>query len=284
VFRIALIAGLCCSALALAQTRNPEDDWGAFPVDPDAPPPPPPPPTLPPPPPPTLPVWAPAPAPGRGATAGRGGISGKPRVPDEPNRVSVYGAPTLGQWNRGQALFLGFPLLGVRLAIGLLDRLDFSVGFESFYGAMNEFSAQVKVGIFHADHWSMAASMEGMLALFTQGSVKEGRGPRWITGHRNYGLSPGVVFSYQGDSPRAARLFLELRYLMSFDTEPFAEVPLSGAHPGLVIGHNVLAHFGAEIPVSAKTSFFFALGMDFHGRSTDSVVMPVASLGLVTGI
>lgn len=280
MFRIALIAGLCCSALALAQTRNPEDEWGAFPVDPDAPLPPPPPPTLPPPPPSSPQQWVPPPA--WGVPAGRGGISRKPRVPDQPNRVSVWGAPTLGQWNRGQTLFLGFPLLGVRLAIGLLDRLDFSVGFESFYGAMNEFSTRVKVGIFHADNWSLAASMEGMLALFTQRSSNEGRGPRWITGHRNYGLSPGVVFSYQGDSPRAARLFLELRYLLTFDAERYQLAPLS--EPSPFLGHNVLVHFGAEVPLSPKTSFVFLLGMDFHGRPNDATVMPVASLGLVTGL
>ena len=276
MFRFALIAGLCCSVLALAQT-NPDDEWGNFPADPNAPRPQPPPPlnTLPSPPPPGTP-------PPRYDNPR--GIPGVAKVPDEPNNVSVYGAPTLGQWKRGQTIFLGFPLLGLKLGIGLLDRLDFSAGFESFYGVMNEFSTQFKFQIFRGNNWSMAASMEGMLALFTQRASKEVRGPRWITGHRNYGLSPGVIFSYQGDSPRAARLFLELRYLLTFDTEPFAKDPLNGVPPGLVLGHNVIVHFGAEMPLSARTSFVFLLGIDIHGRGDDAAVMPVASLGLVTGI
>ena len=52
----------------------------------------------------------------------------------------------------------------------------------------------------------------------------------------------------------------------------------------LLFGHNVLMHFGAEMPLSARTSFVFMLGLDIHGRSDDAVVMPVASLGLVTGL
>ena len=285
MFRFALVVGVCCSALAFAQTQNPDDEWGNFPADPNAPAPPS---ALPLPPPPPSDLRRPLPigaaSPGPGVPVARPGLASVPRPPDEPNNTSVYGAPTLGQWKRGQTIFLGFPLLGVKLGIGLLDRLDFYLGFESFYGVMNEFSTQVKVQIFRGTHWSMAASMEGMLALFAQRASKEVRGPRWITAHRNYGLSPGLILSYQGDSPRAARLFLELRYLLTFDVEPFAKDPLSGVPPGLVMGHNVLLHFGAEMPLSARTSFVFLLGMDFHGRPEDAAVMPVASLGLVTGI
>lgn len=268
MLRAILIAGVCLGGAALAQaTPVPDEEWGGFPADPNEKPPPPPPapdPRLPPPPP-------------------RPGV-GLMRAPDEPNTVSVFGAPTLGQWKRGQAIFLGFPLLGVKLAIGLLDRLDFFIGFESFYGVMNEFSGGFKVGLYKGSNWSIAASVEGMLALFGQRASKEVRGPRWITAHRNYGASPGVLVSYQGDSPRAARLFVDARYLLTFDTEPFAKDPLNGVPPNLVLGHNVLVHFGAEMPLSARTSFVFMLGLDIHGRSDDAIVMPVASLGLVTGL
>jgi hypothetical protein len=283
MFRISLIAALCGNALAFAQSANPDDEWGNFPPDSNKAPPAASP-TLPPPPPSAPQPLQPLPPPPLGSAPLRGGVSGVARPPEEPNTVSVYGAPTLGQWKRGQALFLGFPLLGVKLAIGLLDRLDFSVGFESFYGVMNEFSSTVKVGIFQGGNWSMAASVEGELALFTQRAPKEVRGPRWLTGHRNYGVSPGIVFSYQGDSARSARLFIEARYLLAFDTEPFAKDPLNGVPPGLLLGHNLLLHFGAEMPLSSRTSFVFQLGMDFHGRDVDATVMPVASLGLVTGI
>ncbi len=196
----------------------------------------------------------------------------------------MFGGPTLGQWKRGQAIFLGFPLLGLKLAIGLHDRLDFFIGFESFYFVMNEFHAGFKVGILRKAKWSMAASIDGTFALFAQRARNEIRGPRWITGHRNWGLSPGLIVSYQGDSPRAARLFLEARYLLAFDTDPFAKVPLNGVPSGLVLGHNAQLRLGAEMPLSARTSFVFLLGLDIHGRPDDAIVMPVASLGLVTGI
>ncbi len=196
----------------------------------------------------------------------------------------MFGGPTLGQWKRGQALFLGFPFLGLKLSIGLLDRLDFSIGFESFYGVMNEGHTGFKVGIVRGTRWSMSASVEGMIAQFGQRASKEVRGPRWITGHRNYGVSPGLTVSYQGESPRAVRLFLDARYLLAFDTEPFAKDPLNGVPPGLVMGHNAQLHFGAEMPLSARTSFVFLFGVDVHGRADDAIAMPVASLGLVTGL
>lgn len=275
MFRIALMAAVGWSALAFAQ-QPPDDEWGNFPPDASTPlPAPPVSPAL------VTPLLPPPPVVG---TAPRAGLGAATRAPEEPNTVSMFGGPTLGQWKRGQTVYLGFPLLGLKLGIGLLDRLDFMLGFETFYGVMNEFHTGFKVGLVHGDNWSVAASVEGMLALFGQRASKEVRGPRWITGHRNFGVSPGLTISYQGDSPRAARLFLDLRYLVAFDTEPFAKNPLNGVPPGLVIGHNVLIHFGAEMPLSVRTSFVFLLGLDVHGRSDDAVIMPVASLGLVTGI
>ena len=110
------------------------------------------------------------------------------------------------------------------------------------------------------------------------------RGPRWLTGRRNGDLSPGLVLSYQGDHPRAARLFLELRYLMTFDTEPFAKDPLNGVPPSLIVGSNISVHAGAEMPLSARTSFVFLLGLEGHFRADDAPVMPVCSLGLVIGL
>jgi hypothetical protein len=229
----------------------------------------------------------PLPPPATASTSGmpppRPGIAGiKP--PAEPNTVSVYGAPTLGQWKRGQNVFLGFPLLGGKLAIGLHDRVDFGLGFQSFYGVMNEFLAFAKVGIHRGSNWSFSASLEGKWALFQTKASVEQRGPRWITGHRNFGVSPGVILTYQGDHPRSARVFADLRYLLTFDTEPVARDPLNGVPPRLLLGHNVMVHFGAEMPLSARTSFVFLLGMDIHGRGDDSPVMPVCSLGVVAGL
>ncbi len=268
--RVVLMAGLLFSGVVLAQA-NPDEEWGSLPVDSNAPKP------LPPP----TPVSR---TPSAAASAPRLGIEGDPRPPVEPNTVSMFAGPTLGQWKRGQAVYVGFPALGLRLAIGLLERLDFAVGFETFYGVMNEFHVGVKFGLLRGAHWNLSLAGDCMLALFSQRAAKEQKGPRWITGHRNYGANPGLIVSYQGESPRAARLFADLRYLIAFDTDPFAKDPLNGVPANLVIGHNVTLRFGAELPLSARTSFMFMLGIDFHGRDADAVVMPVAMLGLVTGL
>ncbi len=187
----------------------------------------------------------------------------------EVNDVSVHGAPTLGQWKRGQSVMLGFPLIGVKASIGLFDRLDFGLGFQSYYGLMNEFLAFIKVGIFRGTRWSFSAVVEGSGAFFVE--PMEVRGSRWVTGHRNYGLSPGILLTYQATS-LGARWFAQVDYLATFETAPVGST-----------GHNVRAHLGAELPLSPKISFVFLVGIGVHGRVEDSPLMPTASLGIVTG-
>ncbi len=206
------------------------------------------------------------------------------RLVDTPNRTSMFGAPALGQWRRGQSLVLGFPLLSLRANFGVLDRLEVGVGFDSFYGAMNEPRLQAKYQLAGDDSWAFAASVEAGAAFFNQRAPRENKGPRWITGHRNFNLAPGVIFSFQGSHPRAARIFFDVRYMLAFDTEPFASNPLNGVPSTLVLGHNVLLRGGAEIPLSERTSFICGLGFDVHGRAEDSRAMPSISLGLVTGL
>ena len=278
--RSALLGVLLLSMAAYAQSKNPDEEWGNFPpggAQPAPPAPPPVPESQGTPPPPV--ATTPPPAAPSGA-----GVSGVMRKAEEPNRVSMFGAPTLKQWGRGQTAYLGFPVLGVRLGIGLLDWLDFGVGFESFYGVMNEPIGFFRVGLVQSGHWTLAASLEGGWAWFGQKAQNEVHGPRWLTGRRNGNVSPGLVVSYQGDHPRAARLFLEARYLLTFDTEPFARDPLNGVPPSLIVGHNAMVHVGAEMPLSARTSFVFLLGLEGHFRDDDAPVMPVCSLGLVTGL
>lgn len=202
----------------------------------------------------------------------------------EPNTVSMFGARSLGQWGRGQMIYLGFPLIGIRLALGLAERIDLSIGFDSFYGMMNQPLVGVRVNFFRGTNWNMAVAIEGGPAFFTTRASVDLRGARWLTGRRNGNVMPGFVFSYQSDHPRAARLFLALSYLMTFDTEPFQDAPLGGVPASVQIGHNGVIRAGAEMPLSAKTSFVFLLGLDVHGRSRDSIVMPNCSVGLVTSI
>jgi len=180
--------------------------------------------------------------------------------------------------------YLGFPLLGIRLMMGLTERFDFGIGFDSFYIMMNEPTVAARVNFFRGANWSAAAILEGGWAFFTQKASADLRGPRWLTGRRNGNIAAGAIVSYQGDHPRAARLFLSLEYMLTFDTEPYQKDPLGGVPAAVQLGHNGLLRAGAEMPLSAKTSFVFLLGLDVHGRSEDATVMPVCSVGLVTSI
>lgn len=198
--------------------------------------------------------------------------------------MSMYGAPSLGPFNRGLGVYLGFPLFGLRAGVGVADGLDVGVGFDSYYGMMNELRAHARLQLFGEGGWSAALAVEGGWALFTQRAEAENHGARWLTGRRNFNLLPGVVLTHRGDSPRSARIFLDVRYHFAFDTEPFVTEPLSGVPPPVVIGHNFPVRAGAEMPFSPRTSFLFLFGFDLHGRPIDSAFMPACSVGLVTAI
>lgn len=114
-------------------------------------------------------------------------------------------------------------------------------------------------------------AVEGEGSFFATPTVSENRGARWITGHRNFGLSPQALLSYQATG-RSPRLFAQVDYLMTFDRES----------PTL-LGHNARAHLGAELPLSPMASFVFRFGLSIHGRPEDAPVMPSAALGLVIG-
>lgn len=279
--RSLLVGVVLVAGAALAQ--SPEDDWGGFPGEPT----PAPAPAVTPPPPPVDTTPRPAPVvvpPAPYAARPPVAYTRPQRPPEEPNTVSMLGAPTLGPWGRGQLFLLGFPLLSIRAAFGVASWLDVGVGFDSFYGTMNEPRATLRFGLFGNDSWNLAVTLEGGYAFFTQTASRENRGARWITGRRNVNVSPAFVVSYRNGNQRAARLFFEARYLLAFDLEPVAQDPLGGVPPGVVLGHNAGLRGGAELPLSTKTSFVFQLGLDFHGRPEDSVAMPVCSVGLVTGI
>ncbi|MBL8956160.1 MAG: hypothetical protein JNK82_35630 [Myxococcaceae bacterium] len=281
--RAALVTvALAVSGVAYAQDgssqSNPEEEWNTLPGEKKAPSAAPPVSVeLQPPPPPSS-------SPRDGAPAQPVAGVSSPRPVLEPNNVSMFGGRSLGFLTRGEMFYLGFPLIGIRLSIGLLERVDLGIGFDSFYGLMNEPLATLRVNFFRGTNWNMAAIAEGGPAFFQSRASSDQRGPRWLTGRRNGNLRGGVVFSYQGDHPRAARLFLSLQYLLAFDTEPYQKDPLGGVPASLQLGHNALVRAGAEMPLSAKTSFVFLLGLDVHGRPEDSIVMPVCSVGLVTSI
>ena len=202
----------------------------------------------------------------------------------ESNRVSIYGAPTLGTLNRGLGVYLGFPLLGLRAAVGAAPRLDLGIGFDSFYGSMNDLRLVGKYLLRGEHTWAVAVLMEGGAAFFAQRPEAEGHGPRWLTGRRNYNAELGLITSHQDSSPQSARLFLDVRYHLSIDTQPYAQDPLTGVPPPVQLGHNVPIRMGAEMPFSAGASFLFLFGFEIHGRPGDSRFMPLLAVGMVTGI
>lgn len=281
--RLVGILTLLISATALAQGATPDESWATpFSADAGTPPPPSPeseyqpPPMFHTPPPPPL-------APAQPLTP-RVTVPMKPPAPEEFNNVSVYGAPTLGQFKRGLGIYMGFPLLGARFAIGLTDHIDAGVAFDSMYGVMNDFRLHLKWQIVAGQNWSLAAAAEGGYALFSSSPQAEGDGPRWLTGRRNWNLAPGLILSYRGDSPHSPRLFLDGRCAIAFDTQPYAHDPLGGTPANLQVSANATVRAGAEMPFSSKTSFLFVFGFDIHGRPDDSPFMIDVSVGIVTSI
>jgi hypothetical protein len=207
-----------------------------------------------------------------------------PEPPPEPNHVSMFGAHPLGKWVRGQSVTIGFPLVQIRLALGLHRLLDVSVGFDSFYGTLNEPRLGVRFTPLVGPHWALALQLEAGAAFFTARAQAEGYGPRWFTGRRNFNIQPGLLVSYQGSHPRSARLYLQAFYVLALDTEPYQRTPLGGTPLGVQPGHNAGLRLGTELPITSFTSLVFQLGADVHFRDGDSIVMPTAGFGLTTSI
>lgn len=279
----AMRAGLLLVVVALSGNawaqQQPDDEWGGFPGRPGAPSPTPPSADPPPPPPPL-----PTPDSGGPPPLHAPVITRRVRLPQTPNTISLSGAPTLGQWVRGESISVGFPLISLRFVLGLTEGFDLGVGFDSFYLMMNEPLLTLRGRLLQADGWALSARFEGGYAFFNTRASREVHGPRWLTGRRNINLAPGLVVSYQGRHPRAARFFLSLTYELSLDTEPYVTDPLSGIPPLVQVGHNGSLQAGADLPLSASTSFVFWLGLDIHGRNLDVPLLPMVSVGVVTSL
>jgi hypothetical protein len=196
----------------------------------------------------------------------------------------MVGARPLGKWVRGQSVLVGFPLVQIKVALGLHRLLDVAIGFDSMYGLLNEPRLSLRWSPLVGERWALALQLEGGAAFFTARAQAEGYGPRWTTGRRNFNIQPGLLISYQGSHPRAARLYLQAYYLLALDTEPYQRTPLGGTPLGVQPGHNAGLRFGTELPLTSFTSLIFSLGADVHFRDGDSPVMPSAGLGLVTSI
>ncbi|MBJ6761073.1 hypothetical protein JGU66_09885 [Myxococcaceae bacterium JPH2] len=211
-----------------------------------------------------------------------------PSPPLEPNRLGLLGARSSGSGRVVVGLMVGFPLLSLRAVVGVLPRLDVALGLDSLYGMMNEGRVGARLTLLDGVDNGRAALgfvVEGGRALFLRPAETEERGARYLSGRRNWNLQSGVVASWQGQSPRAKRLFLDLRYQLAWDTEPVQRTPLGGLPPASTTTGTFLARAGFESPITARTSYVLSFGGDFHSRAEGSAsFMPAISVGVVSAL
>jgi hypothetical protein len=276
-----LVATLSVVARAQDPAPSADDEWKPLPVLPEAPPV-----VLPPP---EFPSGEPLPPPAappifrrRTAAELRAERRAQRRAPKEPNTVSLFGGLSLGQWERSEALYVGFPSAGVRFSLGVLDSLDLGVAFDSMYSLMNELKLTARWQFAALGNWAFAVAFEGGGTFFRTPAVREPRGSRYLSGRRNFGLMPGLAVSWQRGEGRGIRWVVDLRYLLAVDTEPVPRNPLGGVPPAVTLGHNAWGRIGFELPVSTKTAFFLLVGIEIHGRPEDIPAMLSGATGVVT--
>lgn len=200
------------------------------------------------------------------------------------NLVSVLGARTMGKGGLGASFSLGFPTLSARVAYGVLPRVDALVGVDSLYGMMNELRLGGRWMVLDGGpRWSLGLVVEGSRAFFLRPASVELKGARYLSGRRNWNVQPGLVASLRTGA-KASRLFLDVRYHLSLDTEPIQRTPLGGLPPSVVSGNAFPIRFGAEVPLTEKTSYSVTVGGDVRTRPDDADFMPVLSVGIVTGL
>jgi hypothetical protein len=267
-----LVVGLGVPAFAQAPTEPPaanplpDESWAEYP-GPEAPAPP---------------VESAPPPPRASSAVGQQGQVTTTVEPQKPSRVSLYGAQTLEPGKVAASVVLGFPLVSARASVGVVPRLDVGVGADSLYGIMNELRAYLRYGLVQGEEGQLAVSVDGGHAWFLNAPSQEEYGARYFTGRRNWNLAPGLTGSmWVGKKSRG---FLDVRYLITFDTQPFQRVPLGGAPEGVQVGGNFLFRAGLEVPFSERTSYVVTVGGNIHGRPEDASFMPVVGVGVVAGI
>jgi hypothetical protein len=266
-----LVIGLAVPALAQTPSESrsanpaPDESWQDYP-GPEAPAPPPeaPPPPLPP-----------------RTTSRRSTQVEAQAEPPKPNRVSLFGGQVLEPGKLGASLILGFPLASARVSMGVLPRLELGVGVDSLYGIMNEVRGYGRYELIQGETGHLAFSVEGGRAFFLAAPSQEEFGARYFTGRRNWNIAPGLTGSLLlGVRTRG---FLDLRYMLAFDTQPFQRDPLGGKPDGVQISGNFLFRAGLEVPFSERTSYVVMVGANIQGREEDAAFMPAVGIGVVTG-
>lgn len=205
-----------------------------------------------------------------------------PAAPPTPARVNLHGARVLQPGELALGVMLGFPLASARVSVGVLPRVDAGLGVDSLYGIMNEVRGSARVALMQGEQAHLALAVEGGYALFLNAPSQEDTGARYFTGRRNWNLMPGLVGSMAVG--RASRGFLDVRYHMAFDTQPFQRTPLGGAPRGVQLSSNFQFRGGVEVPFSARTSYVVMLGGSIHGRPEDASFMPLLGVGVVAAL
>jgi hypothetical protein len=267
-----LVIGLAVPALAQTPSGShsanpaPDESWQGYPG-----------PEAPAPPPEALPPPLPPRTPSRRSTQ----VEAQIEPPPKPNRVSLFGGQVLEPWKVGATLILGFPLASARVSMGVLPRLELGVGVDSLYGIMNEVRGYARYGLIQGETGHLAFSVEGGRAFFLNAPSQEEFGARYFTGRRNWNLAPGLTGSLLlGVRTRG---FLDVRYMVAFDTQPFQRDPLAGKPDGVQVSGNFLFRAGLEVPFSERTSYVVMVGANIQGREEDAAFMPAVGIGVVTG-
>src|SRR5262245_9597944 len=79
----------------------------------------------------------------------------------EHNATSLFAATALGRGHAGFGMYLGFPLLGIRVGYGILNAIDVGLSFDSYYGVMIELRALGRWQLYRGRHWTWAVVAEG---------------------------------------------------------------------------------------------------------------------------
>jgi hypothetical protein len=273
LFPSLLAVGLALPAFAQAPSESPpgnpppDESWLDYP-GPEAEPPPPE-------------AWPPPPPPVPSRGSARAELVA-PAEPPKPARVSLHGAKVLQPGEVATGVMLGFPLASARVSVGVLPGLDVGLGVDSLYGIMNEVRGLARFGLVEGEAGHLALAVDGGYAFFLNSPSKEEFGARYFTGRRNWNVMPGLIGSIKVG--QASRGFLDARYHLAFDTQPFQRTPLGGAPQGVQVSSNFLFRAGLEVPFSERTSYVVMLGGSVHGRAEDASFMPVVGVGVVAAL
>lgn len=191
---------------------------------------------------------------------------------------SLYAAHSIGLFRLVGGLRVGFPVAEVRMGIGLPAHVSAGLAYSTMYTFSHEFAAWGRWAFWQGYSAALAAAVDVSVAGFNQHPSADSRG-RFLTGRRNFNVQPGLTASIRGQGPRPLLAWVDVRYLLTVDTQPIAISPLAPGG-GRELGHNVVVQLGVEIPLVEWLGFVGGLGVEGHGRFNDIPAVVTASLGL----